>query len=86
VDLDLAQPVQVERSEPLLALDEALDRLETRDPAQAELVKLRYFAGMTIEQAAAALAISVATANRWWAYARAWLHDEIRRRDDVSTP
>jgi DNA-directed RNA polymerase specialized sigma24 family protein len=42
-------------------------------------VKLRYFAGMTIEQAAEMLGISVTTANRWWCYARAWLHEEIRK-------
>jgi RNA polymerase sigma factor (TIGR02999 family) len=79
VDLDVEQALEVERSEPLLALDEALNRLEARDPDKARLVKLRYFAGMTIEQAAETLAISVTTANRWWTYARAWLHEEIRR-------
>jgi RNA polymerase sigma factor (TIGR02999 family) len=77
-------PVEGERGEPLLALDEALERLEARDPDKACLVKLRYFAGMTIEQAAETLAISVTTANRWWAYARAWLHEEIRRGEDRS--
>jgi RNA polymerase sigma factor (TIGR02999 family) len=61
----------------LLALDEALDRLATRHPVKAELVKLRYFAGLTLDQAAAALEISPATADRYWAYARAWLHQEI---------
>jgi RNA polymerase sigma factor (TIGR02999 family) len=61
----------------LLALDEALDRLGTRDPVKAELVKLRYFAGLTLDQAAAALELSPATADRYWAYARAWLHQEI---------
>jgi RNA polymerase sigma factor (TIGR02999 family) len=86
LDLDVAQPVEVARSEPLLALDEALDRLEARDPAKAQLVKLRYFAGMTIEQAAETLAISVTTANRWWSYARAWLHEEVRRGEDFSVP
>jgi RNA polymerase sigma factor (TIGR02999 family) len=84
LDLNAAQPVEVERSEPLLALDEALDRLQARDPDKAQLVKLRYFAGMTIEQAAETLAISVTTANRWWNYARAWLHEEIRRGQDHS--
>jgi RNA polymerase sigma factor (TIGR02999 family) len=79
LDLDVEEPVEVERSEQLLALDEALDRLQARDPDKAQLVKLRYFAGMTIEQAAEALGISVTTANRWWSYARAWLHEEIRR-------
>jgi RNA polymerase sigma factor (TIGR02999 family) len=79
LDLNLEQPVDAERSAPLLALDEALDRLEARDPDKAQLVKLRYFAGMTIEQAGETLGISVTTANRWWSYARAWLHEEIRR-------
>jgi RNA polymerase sigma factor (TIGR02999 family) len=60
-------------SEELLALDAALDRFATVDPAKAELVKLRYFAGMSEEDAAAALGISRATASRYWAYARAWL-------------
>jgi len=86
LDLNLEQPVEVERSAQLLALDEALARLEARDPNKAQLVKLRYFAGLTIEQAAETLGISVTTANRWWSYARAWLHDEIRRDPDVSIP
>jgi RNA polymerase sigma factor (TIGR02999 family) len=73
-DLQLTAP---ELGEELLALDEALDRLAARDPAKAELVKLRHFAGLTIDQAAQALGISTATANRHWAYARAWLHQEI---------
>lgn len=85
LDLDVEQPVTGKQSEPLLALDEALERLEARDPDKAQLVKLRYFAGMTIEQAAETLAISITTANRWWTYARAWLHDEIRRSEDFST-
>jgi RNA polymerase sigma factor (TIGR02999 family) len=82
LDFNLEQPVAVERIAPLLALDEALDRLEARDAEKAQLVKLRYFAGMTIEQAAETLGISVTTANRWWSYARAWLHEEIRREPD----
>jgi RNA polymerase sigma factor (TIGR02999 family) len=84
LDLNLEQPVEGERSAPLLALDEALDRLEARDADKAQLVKLRYFAGMTIEQAAETLGISVTTANRWWSYARAWLHEEIRRDPDIT--
>jgi RNA polymerase sigma factor (TIGR02999 family) len=79
LDFDVDQAVAVGRAEPLLALDAALERLEARDPDKARLVKLRYFAGMTIEQAAETLAISVTTANRWWSYARAWLHEEIRK-------
>jgi RNA polymerase sigma factor (TIGR02999 family) len=61
----------------LLDLDEALRRLEQRDPTKAKLVKLRYFAGLTIPQAAEALQLSVTTANRYWSYARAWLHEEL---------
>jgi RNA polymerase sigma factor (TIGR02999 family) len=59
--------------EELLSLHEALDRLAAKDSQKAELVKLRYFAGLTADQAAAALGISPTTADRHWAYARAWL-------------
>jgi RNA polymerase sigma factor (TIGR02999 family) len=61
----------------LLALDEALDRLEQLDPVKARLVNLRYFAGLTIEQAASALNISRVTAHRYWTFARAWLHQQM---------
>lgn len=71
--------------EELLAVDEALQRLQEIDPPKAELVKLRYFAGLTIPEAAQALGISVATANRYWAYARAWLHEELAG-DDAPAP
>ena len=57
----------------LLALDEALERLHERDAAAAELVKLRYFAGLTVEQTASVLDLSPATVKRYWTYARAWL-------------
>jgi RNA polymerase sigma factor (TIGR02999 family) len=73
-EVQLAGPEPVED---LLALDEALDKLATNDPVKAELVKLRYFAGMTIEEAAATLGISPATAKRYWTYARTWLYQEI---------
>jgi len=63
----------------LLALDEALTRLAEKDAAKAELVRLRYFAGLTLDECAKMLGISPATADRWWAYARAWLHAEITR-------
>ncbi len=64
--------------EELVALDEALEKLAARDPLKAQLVELRYFAGLTGEQAAAALGISPTTADRHWAYARAWLQTEVR--------
>jgi RNA polymerase sigma factor (TIGR02999 family) len=73
-DIQLVAP---EICEDLEALDEALDRLAKNDPIKAELVKLRHFAGLTIEEAAQALGISMTTANRYWAFARAWLHQEI---------
>ena len=65
----------------LLALDEALTRLAAEDPTKADLVKLRYFAGLSIEESAAALGISVATAKRRWTYARAWLFRAIEGAD-----
>jgi RNA polymerase sigma factor (sigma-70 family) len=68
----------------LLALDQALTRLAEKDPVKAELVKLRHFAGLTIEEAAQALGISTTTANRYWTYARAWLHQEIISDDPAA--
>src|SRR5437667_1124836 len=64
-------------SDELLALDEALEKLKQHDPVKAQLVTLRYFGGMTIEQAAEVLAISRVTAHRYWTYARAWLHQQM---------
>jgi RNA polymerase sigma factor (TIGR02999 family) len=63
--------------EELLALSDALDLLEQQDPTKAKLVKLRYFAGLTTDQAAESLGIGVSTANKYWAYAKAWLRAEI---------
>src|ERR1043166_1467625 len=74
-EIDLASEA---KDTELLAVHEALDKLAVQDRAKAELVKLRYFAGLTIEEAALALNISEPTAKRWWAYARAWLFQEIR--------
>ena len=65
----------------LLVVDDALERLAKEDQQVAELVKLRFFAGMTNEEAAAALGVSVRTAKRHWTFARAWLYDEIRRSE-----
>ena len=77
IELDEAQLVAQGRLVDLIAVDEALDKLETRDPVDAQLVKLRYFAGLTSEEAARALGISRSTASERWAYARAWLYREM---------
>ena len=61
----------------LLALDEALTQLAEEDPVKAQLVKLRYFAGLSVEQTAEALGISRATADRYWAYAKVWLYQAV---------
>jgi RNA polymerase sigma factor (TIGR02999 family) len=70
-----------EPAEDLVALDEALTGLAEADETKAELVKLRYFAGLTIEQAAEILSISPATAKRHWTYARAWLYGKMRAEE-----
>jgi RNA polymerase sigma factor (TIGR02999 family) len=70
----------------MLDLDDALERLAEIDATKAELVKLRYFAGLTVEQAGAALGISRATADRYWAFARAWLYNELKSADDPPPP
>ena len=69
-----------EPDDELLALDEALQKLAAIDPKKAKLVELRHFAGLTGEQAAEVLGISATTADRHWAYARAWLQAEVRGR------
>jgi RNA polymerase sigma factor (TIGR02999 family) len=77
---DLAVP---EPREDLLALDEALNKLATIDREAAHLVELRFFAGLTLDQAAEALDMSPRSADRLWAYAKAWLHREIQDRGAV---
>jgi RNA polymerase sigma factor (TIGR02999 family) len=74
----LDDAIAPEKCDELLALDEALCKLAARDPEKARLVELRYFAGLTGEEAAKVLGISPATADRHWAYARAWLQTEVR--------
>ena len=74
-EIDIAAPVANE--DELLAIHDALDRLAAHDARKAELVKLRYFAGLSFEETAGVLGISVPTAHRDWAFARAWLHQEI---------
>ena len=71
-------PIEVVDDDRLLAVDEALEQFAAIDPRKAELVKLRYFTGMTFEEAASLLGIAVPTAKDWWAYARAWLAVEMR--------
>ncbi len=82
--VDLGQVEAAAESPPddLLALDEALARLAEEDPGKAELVRLRFFAGLSEEEAARCLGISRATAARHWAYARAWLYDCLRTGDE----
>jgi RNA polymerase sigma factor (TIGR02999 family) len=80
LDLDDIEPaLEEENGDRLLSLDEALRQLEAEDPRKAELVKLRFFAGLTAEQAAAALGVSTSTAEKDWAYARSWLRVAIDR-------
>lgn len=78
-ELDGIQVSVPEPSLDVLAVHEALARFEKIDSIKATLIKLRYFAGMTIPEAATAMGISAATADRYWAYARAWLHAELKR-------
>jgi RNA polymerase sigma factor (TIGR02999 family) len=77
LDLDALQLSVQEVADELLALDEALAEFGQKHPDKAELVKLRYFAGLTVAQAAQALGISTSTADRHWTYARAWLYRRI---------
>jgi RNA polymerase sigma factor (TIGR02999 family) len=74
-----------ESPQDLLDLDNALTRLAAEEPAKAQLVQLRFFAGLSTPEAAAALGISVATAERWWAYARTWLFSELQGGEEIST-
>jgi RNA polymerase sigma factor (TIGR02999 family) len=77
IDADTMALAAPEVEEDLIAIDQALDRLAALDPRKAELVKLRYFAGLTIEDCAEALGISCATAKRYWAYSRVWLFEQV---------
>jgi len=79
VDLEAIEiPSPVADDDQLLAVNEALEKFAALDPRKAELVKLRYFVGMSFDEAATALGIAVPTAKQWWAYARAWLTVELR--------
>ena len=78
VDIQSLEIAALANDDELLAVHDVLNKLAAEAPQKAELVKLRYFVGMTFEEAAEALGISVATAKRHWAYARAWLYEEIQ--------
>ena len=82
VDLEASAFLAKEPSEDLEALDEALNKLAAEDPAKAELVKLRFFAGLTMPEIAQVIKISLATAERHWTYSRTWLYAELKDRDD----
>jgi RNA polymerase sigma factor (TIGR02999 family) len=77
VELDDQAAALPDAPDDLLALDEALARLEARDPARAQVVKLRFFGGLSMPEVAAALGVSLATAERHWAFARVWLYAEL---------
>lgn len=86
VDLQHASPTALDQTnegeaEQLIALDKALIKLATEDKVKADVVKLRYFAGLTIEETGIALGISHATVERYWAYARAWLLKDVTEAD-----
>jgi len=76
-DADIAAPASDDQ---LLAVHEALDKLAAEDPAKAELVKLRFFVGLSVEEAAEMLGVSVPTVKRHWAYAKAWLYRQMTGR------
>jgi RNA polymerase sigma factor (TIGR02999 family) len=78
-DLLFAEPPVLESDTDMLAIDEALSKLAEKHPEKAELVKLRFFAGMTLAEAATTLALPRASADRHWKYARAWLARELRK-------
>ena len=80
-DLELEQIEAHRPPDEILALHEALDALAEIDPTKAELVKLRYFVGLTIPEAAEILGVSASSVDRHWAYARAWLHQQIAKGD-----
>jgi RNA polymerase sigma factor (TIGR02999 family) len=82
VDVSMLDLASTHSDEQLFAVNEALDKLAAQNPDKAELVKLRYFVGMTIAEAAEALGISEPAARRQWAFARAWLYREIKTHRD----
>src|SRR5262245_22002005 len=86
VPLEAAASLAQAPSEDLLALDEALTRLTAHDPVKAEVVQLRFFAGLTMPEVAQALGLSLATAERHWTYARTWLYAELTDEGQAESP
>ncbi len=82
VPLEALGPPSWDDPDRMLALDEALRRLEGQDPRSAEVVQLRYFAGLSVRETAEALGTSERTVKREWAFARAWLRDALRSEED----
>ena len=82
IDLDQIEIALDTKEEELVALDEALTQLASEDPDAAQLVNLRFFAGLTLKDAAASLGLAQRTAERQWTYARAWLYARLRQGDD----
>ena len=82
VSLSAVGPASWDEPEHVLALDEALRRLEEQDPRSAEVVQLRYFGGLSVQETAEALGVSERTVKREWTFARVWLHDALREGDD----
>ncbi|WP_020470841.1 sigma-70 family RNA polymerase sigma factor [Zavarzinella formosa] len=81
VDLEAAESMAMAPAEDLLSINDALTRLEGRDPVKAELVKLRFFAGLSMPEIARSLGLSLATTERHWHFARAWLYSELGDED-----
>src|SRR5262249_2509512 len=81
IDLSIAEP-----PDEFLFLNDALDKLAQEDPACAELVKLRFFTGRTLDEAAKHLVVVRRTADRYWAFARAWLYTELRKGEETAEP
>jgi RNA polymerase sigma factor (TIGR02999 family) len=84
VDLDDVETSAVIQDDQMLVINDALDNLDQHCKAEADLVKLRYFVGMTLEEAAQALGISARSADNYWAHAKAWLFREIKRQKQGS--
>jgi len=86
VDLDQVEIALDTDDEQLISIDEALAQLAVEDPGAAQLVNLRFFAGLTLKEAADSLGLALRTAERQWTYARAWLYARLRQEDSQSPP